>query len=147
MYSVVPLNVCNASSIVPPTAPIRSKEVTAAKRGRVSCTDGVTLSIVTIATLLLQRVQYLALRIGKAPALQLGVDETAVAQHLERATRAFDDGRVDAELRLDRGSQTGRPGVVPSSLAVFDANVHERESNVDGEAMHVAQARSMSSIL
>jgi hypothetical protein len=57
---------------------------------------------------------------------KLGVDEFAIDAHVEDATPAFDQLRVDAERLFDPGSETRRRGPVVSGAAISDANIHRR---------------------
>jgi len=54
----------------------------------------------------------------------LGEDPAAVRDDVEDAVVALLQRRIDADLALDRGRQTGGPGEVVSTHAVRDLDGH-----------------------
>ena len=60
----------------------------------------------------------------EAADLALGEDERAVRYDVEHPRIALDELRVDSELVLDTGCQTGSPGQVASTDAVADRDPH-----------------------
>jgi hypothetical protein len=62
----------------------------------------------------------------KAALVVLGEDDLAVDADVEDAAIAAGQLRVDAQLALDRGRQTGGPWEVVSARAVGDRQLHPR---------------------
>jgi len=61
--------------------------------------------------------------LGEASELLLGEDQVVAHRDLEDSTMAADQLRLDAELLLDLGRQTGGAWVVVSDRAVLDGDV------------------------
>lgn len=72
-----------------------------------------------------QDLQYLVVVLRETTELELGEHESFVLDDFERPPSARHELDVLALGRLDLRSQTGRAGLVPSSLAVFDADAHD----------------------
>src|ERR1700722_7169935 len=68
--------------------------------------------------------EHLFIRAREAAEAELGEDELLVSVDLERSASTLHQVDLHRVLLLDRGSQTGRPGSVPSSCAVFDPELH-----------------------
>ena len=62
--------------------------------------------------------------LGEAAGLVLGVDLLPVDDDVEDAAAPLDELRIDADLFLDSGRQTGGLGEVASLHAVLDEDLH-----------------------